>query len=108
MIINRKNKGSYIPYTQTGSQLSFRQGALKLDLSRYERDYPVHLDISEDDSGKLVVGSSFRYIVEIDIPARGYKVSAGEKDDMGFALLTKTAVPFDVDKVTLTLWAVEA
>jgi hypothetical protein len=107
MILNKKNQGSYVQYRLTGAGLSFREGELTLDLSLCQRDYPVHLDISENDSGMLVTGPSCRYMAEIDIPAREYKIEQGEKDDMGFPMLSKIALPFDMDKVSLTLWAVE-
>ncbi len=107
MIVNKKNEGTYIPHKLIGAQLSMREGELELDLSRYERDYPVHLDISENINGKLVIETSFRYMAEIDIPAREYIIEKGEADDMGFPKLTKTAAPFDAAGVSLTLWAVE-
>ena len=106
MIVNKKNQGNYVQYELTGSKLSIRQGELALDLSRYERDYPVHLDISENAYGMLVMGSSYRYVAEIDIPAREYQIEKGEKDDLGFPKLSKKAVTFDAEKVSLTLWAV--
>jgi hypothetical protein len=107
MIVNKKNTGSYVAYQLTGAVLSFRHNELALDLSQHQRDYPVHLDISEDVSGALVLGPSRRYMAEIDIPAREFIITAGEKDDIGFPLLYKAAVPLDTAKVSLTLWAVE-
>jgi hypothetical protein len=107
MILNKKNQGTYVQYSLTGAGLSFREGELTLDLSCCQRDYPVHLDIFENACGRLVTGPSRRYMAEIDIPAREYKIVQGEKDDMGFPLLSKIALPFEVDKVSLTLWAVE-
>jgi hypothetical protein len=107
MIINKKNEGRYVQYDLTGAGLSLRKGELMLEISSLERDYPVHLDISENANGQLVMGPSRRYIAELDIPAREYRVQKGEKDDMGFPMLTKIAEPFDVNKVSLTLWAME-
>jgi hypothetical protein len=108
MIIRKKNEGTYVPYKLDGIKLSLRRGKLTLDLPDYEQDYPVHLDISEDENGKLVIGPARWYLAEIDIPAREYKIEAGEKDDAGFPRLKKTAQPLDTAKVALTLWAVEA
>ncbi len=107
MIISKKNAGTYVQYELADTRLSFRDGELMLDLSRYERDYPVHLDICENAYGMLILGPSRRYVAELDIPAREYMVKKGEPDDLGFPILTRIAVPFDVDKVSLTLWAVE-
>jgi hypothetical protein len=107
VIINKKNEGTYVQYELAGVRLSIRGGDLILDLSQSQRDYPVHLDISENASGRLVIGPSRRYVAELDIPAREYTVKKGEKDDMGFPMLARTAVPLDVNKVTLILWAME-
>jgi hypothetical protein len=107
MNVRKKNQGTYLPYNLTGHTLSLRYGELTLDLTQYQCDYPVHLDISADASGALVLGPSHRYLAEIDIPAREYIITAGEKDDIGFPLLYKAAVPLNTAKVFLTLWAVE-
>jgi hypothetical protein len=107
MIMIKKNQGRNAQYELTGTKLAIREGELTLDLSRYEREYPVHLDIGENAFGMLVMGPSRRYIAEIDIPAREYKIEIGEKDDLGFPKMTRKDMPFDVDKVSLTLWAVE-
>ncbi len=107
-IENKSNKQqNYVKYTLTGTLLSLREGELVLDLSHYQRDYPVHLDISENASGKLVLGLSHRYIAEVDIPAREYRIEKGETDNFGFPKLTKIAVPLDPDKISLTLWETE-
>jgi hypothetical protein len=107
MTVTEKNCGIYVPFTLDGTKLDFRSGALTLDLRSFERDYPVHLDVSADSDGALVLGPAFRYVAELDIPARGYELTAGAADDFGFPKLYKTAKPFDPDKVTLTLWALE-
>jgi hypothetical protein len=101
------NNNDYVNYTLIGPLLSFREGELALDLSQSQRDYPVHIDISEDASGCLVIGPSRRYIAEIDLPSREYTIEKGEADNFGFPKLSKTALPLDMDKVSLTLWAVE-
>lgn len=107
MLLNKKNEGIYVPYELTGSALSFKSGALTIDLSRCERDDPVSLDISQDASGKLVLGPAYRYIAQLDIPARTYTIDYGAADDFGFPQLKKIAAPLDTDKVSLTLWSLE-
>jgi hypothetical protein len=107
MIISYKNAGTYLRYSADGAMLSFRDGELALNLNEYLRDYPIHLDISENMEGRLVLGPSHRYLAEIDLPAREYQVTAGEKDDLGFPRLYKTVLPLPLEKVRLTLWAVE-
>ncbi len=107
MIINEKNCGIYVPFTLDGTSLDLRSGALTLDLQSFERDYPVHLDISADEYGALVLGPGFRYVAELDIPAREYELTVDAADDFGFPKLLKKAKPFNPDKVGLTLWALE-
>jgi hypothetical protein len=107
MTVKKKNTGRYIPYELSGTTLCLRDGALTLDLAQYQRDDPVHLDISEDAAGRLVVGPSYRYIAELDIPARAYALEKGAYDDFGFPQLYKHAIPLETKQATLTLWALE-
>ena len=107
MIVHKKNDGTYVPYALAGTALSFRNGLLTVDLSEYERDWPVQLDIGEDETGALVLGPPFSYIAQIDICARTSTIEVGPADDFGFPKLKKVAAPLDTDKVTLTLWAQE-
>lgn len=104
MNIVEKNEGQKIDYSVSGNMITFRD-ELMLNLSKYERDYPVHLDICENTDNILVTGLSERYVAQIDIPARQYTViTTGEGES---AITTKEAVPFDIGNVTLTLWALE-
>lgn len=100
MIIVEKNEGPKIEYTINGTRINFRD-ELALDLSKYERDYNVHLDICENRDGILVMGISDYYVVQIDVPERQYdeQVIDGET--------VRTPVPFSMDRVTLTLWAID-
>ena len=107
MIVHRKNDGTYVPYELAGTALSFGNGLLRVDLSEYECDWPIQLDICEDETGTLVLGPSFRYIAQVDICARTSTIEVGPADDFGFPKLKKVAAPLDTDKVTLTLWARE-
>lgn len=106
MIIKKKNNGSYIPYALKGTQVSFNNDELTVDLAQHQRDWPVTLDISADQTGALVLGPSYRYVAQIDIPARSYTIAKGKADDFGFPQLSKIPVPLDTEQVTLTLWAV--
>jgi hypothetical protein len=107
MIIREKNQDTVKYHDLTGTEIALGNGDFRVDLAKYQQDYPVHIDISEDEKGKLVTGPAHRYMAEIDIPARTYEITAGAKDDLGFPLLTKTALPLDTEKVTLTLWEVQ-
>ncbi len=107
MIVVHKNEGPKIPYTVSGNVISFRDGELSLDLEKYERDFPVHIDICENEFNMLTVGISRRYVAQIDIPAREYEYVENGTDEQGNPKYDKVAVPFSLDKVTLTLWAIE-
>jgi hypothetical protein len=106
VVIRYKNEGAYVRHEQTGAELSFRGGELTVDLEKERRGYPFHIDISEDEDGALVTGPSRRYVAEIDIPARAYRLNyKGYADDLGIVQVFRTVTPFDPDEVVLTLWA---
>jgi hypothetical protein len=107
MTVVKKNEGTYVPYRLTGTELSLQNGAMTLELNDLIRDWPVALDISEDGVGRLVLGESFRYAAQLELPARSYTIVKGAADDFGFPQLGKIAAPLDMDKVTLTLWALD-
>lgn len=99
MNIIEKNPGTKIEYEIEGTIITFRN-EMMLDLSKYERDYPVHLDICENRDRILVMGLSDYYVAQLDIPERLYsEETVGEET-------VRTPVPFSMDRVTLTLWAI--
>lgn len=136
MIVIEKNEGEKIPYTQSGTVVSFADGRLSLDCALYQKDWGVHLDVCENTDGNLVIGteSGQKYVAQLDIPAREYlypepaeaapAISADPADPAGPAGLddeeTETAavepehteteppvaLPLDMEKVTLSLWAI--
>ena len=107
MIIKYKQDGTYIDYMLQNTVLSFNDGVLEIDLSAQQAGYPVHLDVSADENGELLIGPSHRYVAEIDIPARVNKLNYKEKlaDDLGIVQAYRTTEPFDIEEVVLTLWA---
>jgi len=110
MIIVNKNEGPKIDYeiqnTATKKKITFDDD-LTINLIKREEDWPVHIDVCFDADGCLVIGTAAgrAYVAEIDIPAREYiypePAEEGEEQD------PPTPVPLDLDKVTLSLWAVE-
>jgi hypothetical protein len=96
MQVVEKNIGEKVEYTVDDNRL-FLRGELILDLAKYERDFPVHIDICENEFGMLTMGISRKYVAQIDIPAREYDYITDGADP----------VPFDMKRVTLTLWAIE-
>lgn len=115
MNIVEKNDGTKIDYSVDEDKLTLAD-EMTMDLSKYERDYPVHLDICENSDDILVIGISEWYVAQIDIPARQYTettqtVPTDQTDADGNPIfdvvIQKTPVPFSMDNVTLTLWALE-
>lgn len=102
MIIVNKNDGTKIPYEEYGTKICFDDD-LTINLSKREEDEPVHIDVCYDADGALVLGAAAgrRYVAEIDIPARNYTESASGEET------TRFPVSLDMEKVTLTLWAID-
>lgn len=96
-----------IDYEITKNTISFNDDELALNLQKRERDGDVHIDICTDKSGALVIGAAngFRYVAQIDIPAREYVDVEIEED--GETKTTREPVPFSMDRCTLTLWEME-
>ena len=63
MKIIEKNEGKKINYNLTGTKLDFADGALTLDLARYQQDDTVTRDIMVDSEGYLTTGRGLYYAV---------------------------------------------
>lgn len=98
MNVIEKNEGAKVPYSVDGNKITIRD-EMTLDVSKYERDYPVNLDICNNKDGILVVGLSDYYVAQLEIPERQYTEETVGED------VTMVPVPFDMDNVTLVLWA---
>ncbi len=105
MIVIEKNVGTKIDYEVTGQKICFDDD-LTINLKKREEDWPVHIDVCFDADGELVIGTAAgrAYVAEIDIPAREYEEHEAEE---GQEPEPPTPMPLDMDKVTLSLWAVE-
>ncbi len=101
MIIVEKNAGPKIPFEVIGKKICFDDD-LTINLQERQKDEPEHIDVCSAIDGELVIGAAAgrAYVAEIDIPAKEYETS-GEGDEA-----VTEAVPLDMDKVTLTLWAI--
>ncbi len=106
----------YLSFEQTGNVVSFEDDELMMNLKKKERDYDVLIDICEDRYGGLIgVEGAENYRAQIFIPAREYVDDEIENPDYDPEdptsqqyITTRTAVPFDISKCILTLWAKEA
>lgn len=123
MKVIEMNDGAKIPYEVKGAKIIFGDDELALNLSRYERDDANHIDICRDKFGNLVSGVipgvAEAYVAQIDIPPRTYEereitvvpeVQAEEADNnvpggmMDRQTMEREAVPFNIERCTLTLW----
>lgn len=106
MNIVEKNEGVKITYTTSDKRITFNDD-LTINLAKRQRDWPVHIDVCSDEDNELVIGAAAgrSYIAEIDIPAKEYE-NATENDSMSEEEAPQP-LPFDMDSVTLTLWAIK-
>ena len=113
MNVIEKNEGPKLAYAVDGTRLTLGDDELMLNLARYEQDWPQHIDVVRDRVGCLATSigpapEGLAYAAQIDIPARRFnEIPAAVQmeysgEDTGTVL---EPVPFDMDKVTLTLWA---
>lgn len=102
-----KNEGTKIPYNQDGYSLELDDGALTLKLTKYQKDWPVLVDVCRDKNSNLTISTDngLRYVAQIVIPAIQYNETVeGEGEER---TTTKEAIPLDTGDVVLTLWSVD-
>lgn len=109
IIVVEKNEGEKIAYEVSGTKIIFGEDELMVNIKSRERDEEVILDICKDTQDGLTVGvntEAREYVAQVTIPARGYEiVDTGEQDEDGNPIMERKALPFDMKKCTLTLWA---
>lgn len=96
MIIKEVNEGKKIAYEVDGSRIYFGDDELMLNLSKYERDTEVVINICMDSDHILTSSLSEYFVANLIIPARAYEDEEKTKP-----------VAFSMDNVTLMLWAIE-
>lgn len=118
MNVIEKNEGNKIPYEITDKVITFNDD-LTISLAKREQDWPVHIDICLDADEQLVIGAAAgrAYVAEIDIPTREYietvdETATVEEEEIEGAMgnrsnVTREPVPFDIDRCTLSLWAID-
>lgn len=118
--VEEKNPGVKIAWEQSGTKLFFGDDELMVNAARYQRDWPVQLDICADKSGSLVIGVGVGryYVAQVDIPAIAYTeteipaeeaeaASEGGMDNGGSPRINREAQPIDMGEVVLTLWSLD-
>ena len=108
-----KNEGTKLDYEVVGTKLFLGDDEIMVNLAKYEKDEPVHIDVVRNWDGALATSigkndDDLSYAAQIDIPARAYT----EKGEKVPAILvacetTKIPVKFDISRCTLTLWAID-
>lgn len=102
-----KNEGQKIEYEQSGTRLYFGDDEIMINAAKYQKDWPVCVDICKGRDGNLTLGteSAQRYVAQVEIPAAEYtETTEGEGED---AETTRERIPLNMADVTLTLWSIE-
>lgn len=123
MKVIEANEGRKVEYEENGSWLNF-DDQISLNLKKMEADHDVHVDITADAFGRLQTGEGVYYVAQLTIPARQYDeteienpdyVEPGEGEEadefsgghVNRTITKKDPVPFSMDNVTLTLYALK-
>lgn len=118
MIEVHMNEGEYLPYTHTKKSVTIDDD-ISVNLLKHEEDEESVIDIYYDRDKNLMLGydtDSQHIVVQIVIPARQYTLetednpdydSSKEESAMNQKTITKkVAVPFDIEKCTVRLFAI--
>ena len=98
-----KNVGPKIDYEQDGTRLYFGDDEIMVNCAKYQKDWPVGVDICKDRGGNLTIGteSALRYVAQLEIPPIQYVEEEIDEE------IQRTPLPIDMGDVTLILWSIE-
>ena len=108
-----KNEGTKLDYEVVGSKLFLGDDEIMMNLAKYEKDEPVHIDVVRTWDGALATSigknnDELSYAAQIDIPARAYTEKVEKVPAVGeMEQTTKEPVKFDISRCLLTLWAID-
>lgn len=110
-----KNEGQKIQWKQEDTKLIFGDDDLAIRCDTRQRDWPVPIDISFDESGNLITGVGLYYVAQIEIPPIEYEeveVEETPAEEETESTETKKSVtrkplPLKMGDVVLTLWSIE-
>ena len=124
--VTEKNAGQKIDFEQSGTRLIFGDDEIMLNAAKYQKDWPVEVDICRDKADNLTIGteSGLRYVAQVMIPAATYTETEIPAEETAEAPATedeaegndgmnqKTTVqrdknPLDMGDVTVILWSIE-
>lgn len=78
-----KNAGEKIAFEQSGTRLIFGDDEIMLNAAKYQKDWPVEVDICRDKADNLTIGtaSGLRYVAQVMIPAATYTETVNEEPE---------------------------
>lgn len=108
MQVIEKNEGPKIAYEENGTKVTLGDDELMINVAKYQRDWPVHIDICSNRDNQLVIGtgSGLYYVAQIDIPAAKYTEPEAQEEGEETEEVPEL-IPIDMSEVTLTLWSIE-
>jgi len=120
-----KNAGEKIAFEQSGTRLIFGDDEIMLNAAKYQKDWPVEVDICRDKADNLTIGtaSGLRYVAQVMIPAATYTETVIEEPEapeanaegteqtenggMNQQIVQRDKNPLDMGDVTVILWSIE-
>lgn len=106
--VENVNEGTKIGYEQDGTRIFFGDDELMINAKKYQKDFPVDIDIVRAVSGNLTIGADngYRYVAQLHIPDAEYDEEEVEAED-GTVETQKTKKNIDMTKVVLKLWSID-
>ncbi|MDR1709651.1 MAG: hypothetical protein LBS70_08035 [Candidatus Accumulibacter sp.] len=77
---------------------------VEIDCAARETDAAQTIEIRKGKNGRVREGGTGAFLAQIEIPARRYVDEPGEPDEDGQPTIVSSAVPFDANRVAVTLW----
>lgn len=123
--IIEKNVGEKIAFEQSGTRLIFGDDEIMLNAAKYQKDWPIEVDICRDKADNLTIGtaSGLRYVAQLMIPAATYTETVIEEPEapeadaegteqtenggMNQQNVQRDKNPLDMGDVTVVLWSIE-
>lgn len=120
-----KNAGEKIAFEQSDTRLIFGDDEIMLNAAKYQKDWPVEVDICRDKADNLTIGtaSGLRYVAQVMIPAATYTETVNEEPEapeadaegaeqtenggMNQQNVQRDKNPLDMGDVTVVLWSIE-
>jgi len=110
MKITNMNSGNYIPFAINGSTVVVGTNpGITVDMAASQTDAWVTIDLSHDASGNLIKGVGTKYVANVIIPPKSYKLVDTPytgPDGTATTIKVKQALPLNVSACTLQLWSV--